>query len=199
MAQRQDEILGKGVHQPEGDFIMMVHPVHRVTRHIRQRVVHEAHVPFEPEAQIGARFALMRGQSDARPSRAFFRQRHDPGGGGIKGAVHRAEEFGRLPILASAVAIGDPFARLTAVITVEHRGDGIHAQPIDMIALSPEQRIVDEEGRNLPPPEIIDGGVPIGVEAKLRVGMFIQRCAIEMGKAMVVRREVGGHPINQDG
>jgi hypothetical protein len=65
---------------------------------------------------------------------------------GIDGAVHRAQEIDRLPVFAPALIVGHPVAALAAVIAVEHRGDRIDAQPIDMIALGPEQGVVDEEG-----------------------------------------------------
>ena len=49
--QRQDEILGEGVEQPEGQLVVMIVAMDRILLHVVQRVVHPAHVPFVAEAE----------------------------------------------------------------------------------------------------------------------------------------------------
>ena len=69
MADRQNEIFGEGISQPERDFVVVIAAVHGVTRHILQRIVHEAHVPFEAEAQMLTRGFVKCRLADARPRR----------------------------------------------------------------------------------------------------------------------------------
>ena len=48
------------------------------------------------------------------------------------------------------------------------------------------------------PAEIVDRGVPVGMEAAARVGMLVERRAVEMGEAMRIDREMRGHPVEND-
>ena len=49
--QRQHEVLAEGIHQAEGDFVVVPAPVHRILVHVLQGIIHPAHVPFEMETQ----------------------------------------------------------------------------------------------------------------------------------------------------
>ena len=51
MRERQDEVLGEGVMQPELDVAVMIFAVHRFLRDVAQRVVHPPHVPFVAKAE----------------------------------------------------------------------------------------------------------------------------------------------------
>ncbi len=51
MGERQHEVFREGVKQPEGHLVVMMLPVDRLARHIGERVMHPAHVPFEAEAE----------------------------------------------------------------------------------------------------------------------------------------------------
>ncbi len=198
MAQRQHKVLGKGIDQPKADFIVMMLPVHRITRHILQRVVHEAHVPFEPEAQRRGIWRIaVGGVRHAGPGCRFLGDSDDAGVARIQRPVHRAQHRHGIPIFAAALRIGHPLPGLAAVIAVEHRGDGIDAQPIDMIGLRPEQRIVDQKTRHLAAAEIVDCGVPIRMKALPWVFMLIQRGAIEPRQAVRINRKMRRHPIDQ--
>ena len=55
-----------------------------------------------------------------------------------------------------------------------------------------------EEVGDLAAAEIVDRGVPVRVEAVARVGMFVERGAVEMGEAMRVDREMRRHPVEDD-
>ena len=72
MAERQHEILGKGIKQAERQLVMVPFPVHGIVRHIGKRIVHETKVPFEPEAKA-ARIGRRR---HSRPSRRLLRDGH---------------------------------------------------------------------------------------------------------------------------
>ena len=46
--------------------------------------------------------------------------------------------------------------------------------------------------------EIVDRGVPVRVEAAARVGVFVERGAVEPGEAVGVGREMRRHPVEDD-
>ena len=193
MADRQDVVLAERIDQPEGHILMMMPPMHRLARHVLQRVVHEAHVPLEPEPEP----TVMRRMGNARPRGRFLGNGEEAGMRGIDCAVHRLQKGCSFPIFATAGFVRDPFARLAAVVAVQHRCDRIDPQPVDMVALGPEQGVVDQKRRHLAAPEIVDRGVPIGVKAKPRVFMLVQGRAVEPGQSMRIGGEMRRHPIEQ--
>src|SRR6185312_3675216 len=68
----------------------------------------------------------------------------------------------------------------------------------EVIALEPEQRVVDEKAGNLAAAEIVDGGVPVGMKAAARIVVLVKRGAVEPGQAVLVGREMRRHPIEDD-
>ena len=66
-----------------------------------------------------------------------------------------------------------------------------------MILLQPEQRIGQEVVHHLRAAVIVDQGVPVLMEALARVGMLVERGAVEPGEAVRVGGEVAGHPVQQ--
>ena len=112
--------------------------------------------------------------------------------------VQLAQEGDGLEVLAPAMHVRDPLARLAAVVEVEHRGDGIDAQPVDVEALEPVERVGDEEVAHLAAAEIVDQRVPVAVEAEARVLVLVERGAVEAGEAVRVGREMRRHPVEDD-
>ena len=104
----------------------------------------------------------------------------------------------RLEVLAAAVLVGDPLARLARVVEVEHRGDGVHPQAVDVVALEPEQRVGDQEVGDLAPAVVEDPRAPVGVLAQARVVVLVEVGAVEVGEAVRVLGEVRGHPVEDD-
>ena len=104
-------------------------------------------------------------------------------------AVEAPQELDGFEVLAAAVLVGDPAALGPAVVEVEHRGDGIDAQAIDAIAVEPEQRIGDEEVDDLGAPVVVDQGAPVLVPALQRIGVLVQRSAVEDAQARADRPE----------
>ncbi len=187
MAERQDEILVKGVMQAEQDLAMMVPPMHGFARHVLERVVHEAHVPLEAEAQP----AVMRGGRDARPRGGLLGDGEDAGMLAVNLRLtwrrnSTASQFSRRP------ARWAPTRRPCGCNRVRASRRPHPRDAVDMITLGPEQRVVDQEARHLAPPEIIDGGVPVGVETLARVLMLVERGAVEMRQAMRVGGKCAG-------
>ena len=48
--------------------------------------------------------------------------------------VEPLEEVDRLEVLVAAEHVGDPLAGLARIVEVEHRGDGVDPQAVDVVA-----------------------------------------------------------------
>jgi hypothetical protein len=67
-----------------------------------------------------------------------------------------------------------------------------------VIVLDPFERARDEEAFHLVATEIVDVSVPVPVKALARILVFIERRAVEAGKAPDVGGKMGRHPIDDD-
>ena len=154
--------------------------------------MHPAHVPLEAEAEaaLGGRLG------DAGPRRRLLGDGDRAGHPLADGAVHLLEELHRLEVLAAAVHVGRPLAGLAGVVEVEHRGDGVDAQAVDVELLEPVERVGDQEVADLAAAEVEDVGAPVGVLAAGRVRVLVERRAVEAGQRELVLREVRGHPVD---
>src|SRR5262249_14781457 len=85
------------------------------------------------------------------------------------------------------------------VVEIEHGGDRIHAQPVDAVAIEPEQSAAQQEVCDFGASVIVDERVPIEVAALLRIFMLIQRGPVETAEAMRIVGEMSRHPIQNDG
>jgi hypothetical protein len=121
VADRQDVVLGVLVEHREGHVVVVVLAVDRVERQVAQRVVHPAHVPLEAEAQA----ALGQGPGDAMEGGRLLGDHHRAGNPVVHLVVELLEEVDRLEVLIAAVDVRDPFAGLSAVVEVHHRGHRI--------------------------------------------------------------------------
>ena len=104
----------------------------------------------------------------------------------------------RLEILATAVLVRDPAAFGPAVVEIEHRGDRIDAQPVDAVAVEPEQRAGEQEVRDLGAAVIVDQRIPVEVPALLRIGVLVERGAVEMREPVRIVGKMARHPIEDD-
>ena len=174
--------------------MVVVAAVHRIVTNVIEHVVHPAHVPLEVEAQPAHRWR----PADRRPGGRFL------GVGGGAGAfraehfVHPAQEMHGFEIFTAPVDVGNPLAVLAAVVSVEHRGDGIHAQTVNAVLLDPVQRVADEVVEHLAPPEVVDQRAPVLVHPLARVGVLVEALPVEAGESVLVGREVGGNPVDDD-
>ena len=132
--QRQDVVLRPRVHAAEGELVVVIAPVHRFPRQVLERVVHPAHVPLEAEPEP----ADVRRSRHHRPRRRLLRVGVRVGKRAVHLFVQLPEESDRLEVLASAELVGDPLARLTRVVEVQHRRDGVDPQAVDVVAVEPE-------------------------------------------------------------
>ena len=192
MRQGQHEVLVERVPEAERQLAVMKAAVDRIAREVLQRVVHPAHVPLEPEAQ-----ATEPGRPrHLRPRRGFLGHRLHVGVRLVHRLVELAQQGDRLEILASAMHVGHPLAGFARVVEIEHRGDAVDAQPVDVVAVEPEQRARQQERAYLVAAVVEDAAVPLRVVALPRVRVLVQVRAVEQRKAVRVARKVRGHPVH---
>ena len=67
-----------------------------------------------------------------------------------------------------------------------------------MVLAQPEQGVGDEEVADFVAPEVEHQRAPVGVRAPARVGVLIERGAVEAGQGELVAGEVRGHPIEDE-
>ena len=100
-----------------------------------------------------------------------------------------------LQVLAPAELVGQPVARLAAVVEIEHRGHGVDPQAVDVVLVEPEQGVGDEEVADLVAAVVEDQRAPVAMLAAAGIGMLVQGRAVELPQAVAVAGEVGGHPV----
>ena len=189
--ERQHEILGEGVPEAEGQAAVVVLAVHRVLLEVLEGVVHPAHVPLQAEAEA----AEVGGARDHRPGGRFLGDRLGVGMIAIGGEIELLDEFHRLEILVAAEAVGDPLPGAPSVVEVQHGGDRIDPQRIDVVGVEPEERVAGEEVAHLGAAVVEDGAVPLRMESLARVGVLVEVRAVEVREPVLVGREVRGDPV----
>ena len=116
----------------------------------------------------------------------------------VHDGVQLLEERDRFEVLAPAEAVRQPLARLARVVEVEHRGDRVDAQPVDVELLEPVERVREQEVPHLVAAEVEDERAPVRVLAAARVGVLVERGPVEARERPVVAREVRRHPVEED-
>ncbi|MBG9885398.1 hypothetical protein ABE10_02110, partial [Bacillus toyonensis] len=194
VADRQDVVLAERIHEGEGHLALVVATVERVALDVFQGVVHPPHVPFEAEAESG----VVGRRGDPGEARGLLGDHEDPGVAAIGRGVHLLEEADRLQVLSTAVHVRLPFAVATRVIQIEHRGNGIHAQSVDMEFLEPVEGVRDEEVPHLGAPVVEDQRPPVLVLAASRIRVLVDGFPVETREGEGVLREVAGNPVQDD-
>src|SRR6266481_5268836 len=161
---------------------------------IFKRVVHPAHVPFEAEAEA----AKISGTRNGRPRGGLFGDGEDAGEFAVSDFIHALDEIDGGEIFAAAKLIGDPLAGFAGVVEIEHGGDGVHAQAVDVIFVEPEESVRNQVVLDFVAAVVVDERAPIGMRALARVGVFVEMRAVELREAMRVAREMRGSPIEND-
>ena len=187
-------MLRIGVHHREGDLVVVPFAVDGGLVQVLQRVVHPAHVPLEAESQS----AGVGRCGDAGVGGGFLGDHHDAGVVLVRGGVGFLEEVDGFEVFATSVDVRAPLAGLAAVVQVQHRGHRVHAQRVDVVFVEPEAGVGDQEVAHLAPAEVEHVRAPVGVLAAQRVGILVQRGAVEASEREIVLREVSGHPVHDD-
>ena len=106
------------------------------------------------------------------------------------------QELYRFQVLAPAVFVRQPAPIRATVIEIEHRGDRINAQAINVAFLNPEERVGDQKIAHRIAPIVEDVRAPIWMLAFAWIEMFIECRAVEAPKRESVFRKVCWHPIH---
>src|ERR1051325_6665476 len=138
--------------------------MNRVFREILQGVAPPAHVPLEIEPQAPGCY----GTAHEGPRRRFLRDHHKARMTRVDSLVDLPEQRDGFQVLAASVLVGNPLSLVAAVIQIEHGGDGIDAQPVDVILLGPEERVGQQEVAYLVAPVVEDVGSPTWMLALAR-------------------------------
>jgi hypothetical protein len=109
--------------------------------------------------------------------------------------VQLLQEPDRLQILPPAEAVRNPLARVPRVIQIQHRRNGVDPQPVDVIFLEPEERVRQQEVAHFVPAVVEDQRAPVAMFALTRIGVFVQRRAVELRQAVSVLREMPRDPV----
>ena len=192
--ERQHEVLTEGVDHAKRQLALMMRAMHGLAANVPQRVVHPTHIPLHREAEP----AGINGTRDASPSGRFFRDRHDAGELGMHHRVEVFEERDRVRVLATALIVRNPFAVRTRVVEVQHRRDRIDPQSVNVIVLAPEPSTRQQEVADLEATVVEDVGIPVRMKTATRIGVLVNRRAVEASQCVRVRREVRRHPIDQN-
>src|SRR4029077_7503784 len=182
----------KRVEQRERDVAVMKTPVNRVDAHIFKEIVHPAHVPFEskPEPTKISRTRY------TRPPGCLLNIAHHSGETLVTDFVETFQKINGVEVLAAAVNIRNPLARLSRIIEVKHRSHSVHAQPVYVIFVEPEKRIPDKEIPHFIAAKIKNQRAPILLLALARIHVFVEIRAIEFSQAMRVLWKMRRHPIH---
>jgi hypothetical protein len=114
----------------------------------------------------------------------------------VRQFVEAAQKVDGFQVLVAAVLVGNPLAGLARVIEIEHGGHRIHAQAVDVILLQPEQRVGNQERAHFVAAVVEDQRAPVAMLALARVGVLVERGAVEKRQAVRVFGEMRGHPID---
>ena len=156
--------------------------------------MHPAHVPLEPEPEP----ADVRGARDHRPRRRLLGDGHRRRVVPVDDLVELPDEGDRLQVLVAPVAVRQPLARLLRVVEVEHRGDRVHPEPVQVVAREPVERVADEVVGDLVAAVVEDQRPPVRLLAPARVRVLVEVGAVEVDETVGVAREVSRHPVEDD-
>src|SRR5579862_5921834 len=109
--------------------------------------------------------------------------------------IEAAEEIDGVKIFAPAELVWDPLAFLAGIIEIEHRGDGVYTQAVNVIFVEPEHGTRHEKAAYLGAAVVEDVRLPVGMESLARVGVLVEMRAVEVGEAVGVGREVRRDPV----
>src|SRR5439155_12054657 len=99
-------------------------------------------------------------------------------------SIQVLQETDRFEIFAAAVNIWYPCIRRSAVIAIQHRGDGIDTKRIDVKAFQPVQGARNQKALHFTPPKIVDVSTPVVMKALSRVEVLVQCGAVKPREAV---------------
>ncbi|CAB4849559.1 unannotated protein [freshwater metagenome] len=141
---------------------------------------------------------MLDGLGHPGPRSALLSNHHRGGDLSLHDGVEFLQEGDGVEVLATAVAIRDPAAGRARVVEIQHAGDRVDAQSVDVELVEPIQRVGDQKVAHLGAPVVEDVRAPVGVLTLTRVGVFVERRAVEAGETPVVLRKVRRNPVDDD-
>ena len=93
---------------------------------------------------------------------------------------------------------GNPLALAARIVQIQHRRDRVDAQPVDVVFLEPEQRVRQQEVPHLVAAVVEDQRAPVLMLALPRVRVLVERGAVKLREAVLVFREMPGHPVENE-
>ena len=140
VAQRADEVLGKGVHDGEREQAVVAGAPRKIGLHVVQGVVHPAHIPLVVEAQA----AVLRRIGHERPRGGLLGHHHHVGVVRLYSAVDLADKRAGVQVLLGTVLVELLLARIVdAKVEVQHAGHAVHANAVHVEVLEPVQHVGD--------------------------------------------------------
>ena len=172
--------------------MMLILAVDGVFLEIFKRIVHPTHVPFkiETKTSFGSGFGHSRKRgrllSNHQCAWVVF----------MNYVVRLTEKIDSFKVFASAVLIRHPFPVFAGVIEVEHRGDRIHTEAIDVIAFAPGKCTSDKETSDFVTSVVKDQSAPVLVETLTWISVLVERRTVKFSKCKTIGRKVSRHPVH---
>src|SRR5579864_3656005 len=88
--------------------------------------------------------------------------------------IKAAQEVDGLEIFASAEFVGNPFALFARVVEIEHGGDRVYTEAVDVIFVEPEHGARHQKAAHLGAAVVEDVRLPVGMKSLARVRMFVE-------------------------
>ncbi len=129
VAEGETEVLGECVDQTERQFVVVILAMDRLVLHVAKRVIHPAHIPLDAEPQT----AVVGRSRDSAPRCRLFGNCQHTGKTLVRDLVELWEEVNGFQVFATAELVRHPLPIFAAVVQVQHRGDGVDADAIDVI------------------------------------------------------------------
>ena len=171
---------------------MVVFAVDRFFTHVRQCVVHPAHVPLIGEPQS----AQVNRARYSRPGSRFFGERSCSVRMNL--CIELAQERYSFEVFIAAMFVRYPLVRFARVVQIKHRRDGVDTNTVDVKFIDPVQRTADQVVNHFSTPEVEDQRAPVCVFAFARILMFVQRCTVKLSQPMFIFWKVRRHPVDDD-
>ena len=179
VGEREDEIFGVHVERRKRHLVVIPAAVHRILVGVHQHVVHPPHVPFVGESET----AEMDRTAHARKGGRFLGRGDAARMLAVRQLVQLLKKVDRVEVLPAAERVRHPLALGTRVVEIQHRRHRVHTQAVDVVLLEPEQGVRQQEVADLVASVVENQRAPVLMFTLPRVGMLVQRRAVELRKA----------------
>ena len=112
--------------------------------------------------------------------------------------VEASEKSDGLQVFPAPVSVWNPLPFLAAVIQVQHGGHGVHPQAVGMVPVQPAQGTAQQIALHFGAPVIEDQAAPVRMDPLAGVGVFEEIGPVKIPQAVLVAREMGRHPVQDN-